>query len=238
MSLHMVYLRQERISKHCSRKEIEMATNPHKEQTQPMWHRPGTKMTEAQYHELERLSPDCKYEYIDGVAYMMSGGSVAHDRIAYNARLALDLHFRSRLCTVFGADVQVFLALKKNGKPHFVYPDVTVSCDVADSRSDNTLIEAPRLVVEVLSPSTETKDRGTKFKAYQSQETIQEIVLVSQFAQYIEVWQRNEQEPTNPQAWHYRHYGPGDTVALVSIDIQIEVAAFYRGLVFDDAEEE
>ena len=100
-----------------------MATNSRNEQTPPLWHRPGTKMTEEHYHELERLSPDRKYEYIDGIAYMMSGGSVAHDRIAYNARFVLDMHFRSRPCTVFGADVQVFLALKKNGKPHFVYPD-------------------------------------------------------------------------------------------------------------------
>jgi len=214
-----------------------MATNPHKEQAQLMWHRPGKKMTEEEYHQLERLSLDRKYEYINGIAYMMSGGSVAHDRIAYNTRLALDMRFRSRSCTVFGADVQVLLGVKSNGKPHFVYPDATVSCDMADSRSDNTLIESPRVVVEVLSPSTETKDRGAKFKAYQSQETIQEIVLVSQFAQYVEVWQRNEQIPTNPKAWLYRHYGPGETVDLLSIDIQIELAEFYRGLVFDDEEE-
>ena len=214
-----------------------MATDSRNEQTPPQWHRPGTKMTEEQYHELERLSPDRKYEYIDGIAYMMSEGSVAHDRIAYNARFALDMHFRSRPCTVFGADVQVFLALKKNGKPHFVYPDATVSCDAADSRSENTLIQSPRVVVEVLSPGTETKDRGTKFKAYQSQETIQEIVLISQFAQYVEVWQRNEQDPNNPKAWHYRHYGPDDIVHLVSIDLHIEVAEFYRGLVFNDEEE-
>lgn len=65
-----------------------MATNPRKEQTQPMWPRPGTRMAEQEYHELERLSPDRRYEYIEGLAYLMSGGSVAHDRIAYNARLA------------------------------------------------------------------------------------------------------------------------------------------------------
>ncbi len=215
-----------------------MATNSRNEQTPPMWPRPGTKMTEEQYHELEHLSPERKYEYVDGIAYMMSGGSVAHDRIAYNVRLAFDMHFRSRPCTVFGADVQVFLAMKKNGKPHFVYPDATISCDVADSRSDNTLIESPRVVVEVLSPGTETKDRGAKFRAYQNQETIQEIVLISQFAQYVEVWQRNEDDPTNPKAWHYRHYGPGEAVDLVSLAVQIEVPEVYRGLVFDDEEEE
>lgn len=159
-----------------------MATNSPNEQTPPLWHRPGTRMIEEHYHELERLSPDRKYEYIDGIAYMMSGGSVAHDRIAYSTRLELDLRFRSHPCTVFGVDVQVLLAVKKNGQPHFVYPDAPVSCDVADNRSENTLIASPRVVVEVLSPGTETKDRGAKFKVYQSQETIQEIVLISQFA--------------------------------------------------------
>jgi hypothetical protein len=61
---------------------------------------------------------------------------------------------------------------------------------------------------------------------------------VSQFARYIEVWQRNEQDPNNPKAWLYRHYGSGDTVHLVSIDVQIEVVAFYKGLIFDEGDEE
>lgn len=122
-----------------------MATNSHDEYTPPLWPRPGTKMSEQRYHELEQLSPDRKSEYIDGVAYIMSGASVAHDKIAYNVRFALDTRFRSCPCAAFGADVQVLLALKKNGKPHFVYPDATVSCAVVDSRADNTLIGiAPR----------------------------------------------------------------------------------------------
>jgi Uma2 family endonuclease len=215
-----------------------MAITSGNEDDQPLWPRPGTRMSEERYHELEQLSPDRKYEYIDGVAYMMSGGSVAHDKIAYNMRLALDTRFRSGHCTAFGADVQVLLGMKKNGKPYFVYPDATVSCAAADSRADNTLIESPRVVVEVLAPGTETKDRGPKFKAYQNQETIQEIVLISQFAQYVEVWQRNEQNPYNSKIWLYRHYGPDDTLVLLSVDVQIAVAELYHGLQFDEALEE
>ncbi len=63
-------------------------------------------------------------------------------------------------------------------------------------------------------------------------------MLISQFAQYVEVWQRDLHDPSNPKAWLYRHYGPGDTVALLSIDMHIEVAELYRGLVFDDEDEE
>ena len=98
------------------------------------------------------------------------------------------------------------------------------------------MITAPRLVVEVLSPGTEVRDRGIKMKAYQQCLTIQEIVLVSQFAQYVEIWQRNEQEPDNPKAWSYRHYRPGETIAFVSIAVQIEIGEFYRGLEFDEGD--
>ena len=193
-------------------------------------------MSEAEYHELEHLSPDRKYEFIDGLAYMMSGGSVAHDRINRNIGYALDLQFRSGPCTVFGVDVQVLIGAKKNGKPHYVYPDVTVSCDVVDRRPDNTLIESPRLVIEVLSPGTEARDRGIKLRAYQQCSTIQEVVLVSQFAPYVEIWQRDEDEPDNPANWHYRHYKNEETVELASIDVQLSMTEIYRGLDFTEGD--
>ena len=190
-------------------------------------------MSEAAFHQLEQLSPDRKYEYLNGMAYLMSGGSVAHDRITRNVGYALDSQLRSGPCRAFGADVQVLVGTKKDGKKHYVFPDATVSCDVADRRPENTLIESPRIVVEVLSPSTEARDRGAKFKAYQACPTMQEIVLMSQFAPYVEVWQRHEQDIT---AWHYRHYGPGDVVEMNSIDVHIDIADVYQGLDFEEAE--
>lgn len=212
-----------------------MATDPSSPEPSRNWPSRGGAMTEEAYHELERLSPDRKYEYIDGMAYMMSGGSVAHDRITYNIRFALDFPLRSGPCTAFGVDVQVLIGVKNSGKRHFFYPDVTVSCDVGDREPDNTLIESPRVVVEVLSPSTEAKDRGVKFKAYQKCPTIQEIVLVSQFAQYVEVWQRDGRDET---IWHYRHSGPNEIVELRSIAVRIEMREIYRGLNFAEPDEE
>ncbi|GAC1349165.1 MAG: Uma2 family endonuclease [Ktedonobacteraceae bacterium] len=190
-------------------------------------------MSEAAFHELERLSPDRKYEYLNGMAYLMSGGSVAHDRITRNVGYALDSQLRSGPCRVFGVDVQVLMGTKKDSKKHYVYPDATVSCDVADRRPENTLIAFPRVVIEVLSPGTEARDRGVKFKAYQGCPTIQEIVLMSQFAQYVEIWQRDDQNST---AWHYRHYGSGEIVEFNSIDVRIDIADVYQGLDFAEAE--
>ena len=134
-------------------------------------------MSEAAFHELEHLSPDRKYEYLNGMAYLVSAGSVAHDRITRNVGYALDSQLRTGPCRAFGVDVQVLLRTKKDGKKYYVYPDATVSCDAADRRPENMLIESPRVVIEVLSPSTEARDRGVKFKAYQGCPTMQEIVL-------------------------------------------------------------
>lgn len=215
-----------------------MATNPlFSEEASQTWPSRGGAMSEEEYHKLERLNPDRKYEYIAGLAYMMSGGSVGHDRLAYNIRSSLDTRLHAGTCTAFGADVQVLVGVKKSGNKHYMYPDVTVSCNPMDSRIENLLIEFPKIVIEVLSPSTETKDRGVKLKTYQKCPTIQEIVLVSQFAQYVEIWQRDTQ---NTEVWQYRHYGPGEVVDFTSIDAHVNIGELYRGLNFtlENTEEE
>ncbi|HZU70635.1 MAG TPA: Uma2 family endonuclease [Ktedonobacteraceae bacterium] len=210
-----------------------MATNPKSAGSAWNWPRRGGAMPETAFHELEQLSPDRRYEYLDGMAYLMSGDSVAHHRITCNIGYALDVRLRSGPCRAFGVDVQVLLGTKKNNKKHYAYPDATVSCSTGDRRPENTLIESPRVVFEILSPSTEARDRGVKFKAYQACPTIHEIVLVSQFAPYVEIWQRDDQDS---DIWHYRHYGPGEVVEINSIDARIDIADIYQGLDFEEAE--
>jgi Uma2 family endonuclease len=119
-----------------------------------------------------------------------------------------------------------------------VYPDTIVSCHASDWRRGNTLVEAPCVVVEVLSPGTETKDRGMQFKAYQSCPTIQEIVLVNQYFPSVEVWQRNAEHPEDPHAWLYRHYGPNERVELPGLNLRLAIEDIYRNLHFEDVEEE
>jgi Uma2 family endonuclease len=132
-----------------------MATNPTSTESSWNWPSRGGAMPEAAFHELEHLSPDRKYEYLNGLAYFMSGGSVAHDCITRNVGYALDSQLRTGPFRAFGVDVQVLLGTKKDSKKHYAYPDATVSCDAADRRPENMLIESPRVVIEVLSPSTE-----------------------------------------------------------------------------------
>jgi Uma2 family endonuclease len=198
-----------------------MTTNP--QQAQPP---SGERMTVSEYLQLDYIAPDTKYEYLDGVIRLMSGGSKEHDDIAFNTRAALKQHFQSGPCSVQGSDMRVHVS-----ESAYFFPDVTISCDVADRRRGVKLIRSPRIVVEVLSPSTEKNDRTDKLKVYQACPTIQEIVLISQFAPHVEVHRRNKEGST---PWTHRLYGPGSTVELPSVDVCVSMDEIYKGINFDE----
>jgi Uma2 family endonuclease len=187
-------------------------------------------MNEQEYLELERTSPNARYEYVGGVAKLMAGGTVEADRIGYNCRVALDIHFRSGPCTVFGPDVRVFVGSATDSPNDYYYPDCTLSCDVSDRRRGNKLIRSPRIVFEVLSPGTEKDDRGIKLQNYQKLDTMEQILLVSQFAPHVELWTRID----DSENWAHTLYGPGDTIALTSVDVEITMAEIYQNVNFDE----
>jgi Uma2 family endonuclease len=190
----------------------------------------GGPMSVEAYLQLDQNTPDAKYEYLDGVARLMAGGSAEHDRISRNIANAIDEHFASGPCTVFGPEVQTLVGVKSNGRPDYYYPDVTVSCDVADRRRGNKLIQSPRIVVEVLSPSTEHIDRGRKLQTYKACPSVQEILLVSQFARHVEVYRRGEDDTT----WTYTQYGPDGSVELPSVDVYITMDEIYKRINFEE----
>jgi Uma2 family endonuclease len=203
-----------------------MASNPIHNDPAQEWPKRGGRMTEEEFHELERLNPDVRYEYIAGMVYMMSGGTIDHNLISLNIISALNQHLTGS-CTAFAIDVQALVGVKKNGKRHYLYPDAAVTCAPEDRRQGNTLVEFPKIVFEVLSPSTEKKDRGVKLRVYQSCPTIQEIVFVNQYVLYVEVLQRDELDDTR---WNARSYGRGSTVHFASLGVDIAIEEFYQRL--------
>ena len=142
-------------------------------------------MTIDEWRELERTSHDIKHEYIDGHVYAMSGGSLAHGRIGLNACLALEnaLLASNKPCFVYNSDVATHLSPTR-----YTYPDASVTCDDRDQPApDKTEVEAPCVIVEVLSDSTEAYDRGRKLGFYRSCPTIQEDVIVATKYQAVEI---------------------------------------------------
>ena len=183
--------------------------------------RETSRMTVDEWRVLEQSNHDVKHEYIDGWAYAMSGGSLAHGRIATNAIRTLEDTLASigRPCDVYNSDVAVRLSSMR-----YTYPDVSVTCDEHDQPApDKTEIQAPRVIIEVLSDSTEAYDRGRKFSLYRACSTVQEYVLVATRYQAVEVYRRTS------QGWAiYQSYGPGDEVEIMSLDIHFPLLALYR----------
>lgn len=176
-------------------------------------------MTIDEWRALERANPDVKYEYIDGWVYLMSGGTANHARICINAVRALEDALGSSPCNVYNSYLRVRLS-----EIRYVYPDASVTCDKHD-QGDIDMVQSPRLILEVLSDSTEAYDRGKKFALYRHCPTIEEYVLVATDHQAVEVFHRTSQ---GWAAYHARLYGPGDTIKLASINVQFPLALLYK----------
>src|SRR5438105_2701177 len=129
-------------------------------------------MSVEDYLVLNRTSKDTRYEYLEGEIHMLAGGSPDHSIIIANLTATIKVPLRGRQCRVYNSDVQLKLSEKR-----YVFPDITVSCDERD-RNQKETIRYPRLVVEVLSPTTEASDRGKKAAYYRACPTIQEFVMV------------------------------------------------------------
>ncbi len=184
-----------------------MATNPEQQ-----------RMSFEQYLLLVSNS-DQRYEYYDGEVRLMAGGSSNHATIALNFGVALDQALDDDApCRPYVTDKLVRVTPTKT-----VIPDVVVSCDIAD-HGESQIIDAPVLVVEVLSRSTEMTDRFVKLALYQAKESIQEIIFISQVIQRVEVFSRSATD------WLYHQYGAGQSFHLRSLDIEIEVRQLYQRL--------
>jgi Uma2 family endonuclease len=175
--------------------------------------------TFLEYLELEAMSP-VKHEFMDGHVWAMAGGSPAHAAIATKIAALLVAGLRGRPCRVFSSDLRVRVLATGLG----TYPDVTVVCDElqtdpADPKG-NTVVN-PRVVVEVLSPTTEEYDRGEKLAQYKRIDGLAEIVLVAHDAHRLEIWRRA------PDRWSLEVAQEDATARLESIRCDLPVSDVY-----------
>ena len=171
-----------------------------------------------QYITLLRNSEQ-RLEYDHGEIYALAGSSANHAAISANMWRALDDALgEDTQCRAYMVDRVVRLT-----PDIIVMPDVVVTCEKAD-QDEAFFLDSPRIVVEVLSKSTEARDRTYKLLRYQAKQSIQEIVFISQYVQHVEVITRT------PSGWDYQEYGHEESFPLLSLNMTIHVSAIYRRL--------
>ncbi len=181
-------------------------------------------MSVEEYLLLEDLFPTRTYEYHHGRVRLLSSGS--HATISENIFTGLCVQFRTGPCTVYTSNMRVQVA-----EGTYYLPDVTVTCNVYDRRRGVRLVLSPRLVIEVLSPLTESTDRTEKLTMYQACPTIAEIALVSQTCPFVEIWRYDEDLPGT---WRYASYESGEEVEFSSVDVRLSMEEIYHGTTFDE----
>lgn len=160
---------------------------------------------------------DYRHEYIGGVAYAMTGGSIVHNRIALTLASRLLQATTDSGCRVLINDVLL------KAQTDAFYPDVMVVCA---PQTDHPFETSPCLVIEVVSPSTEKYDRTSKHAAYTNIASVDAYVLVSSdpTAPWVEVHRRAG------DLWFREQLGPTDELRLSCPPLTIDVAAIFTGL--------
>ena len=174
--------------------------------------------TFAEYLEIERVSREVKHEYVAGQIFAMVGGSVEHSALATTLVGLLFAHLRGGPCRPHGSDLCIGI------RPAEVatYADATVVGEPVERDPESPAhVTNPRIVVEVLSPTTERYDREQKRLYYQQIVSLREYVLVAQDRRWVDVWRRDG------EAWVHSAHGAGTRVALPSIAYELDVDELY-----------
>lgn len=172
----------------------------------------------SEYLSLERQSP-FKHEYRGGSVYAMAGAKKAHVKITHNLDKLLGNHLDNSPCEVYVSDMKVRI----ESTNCFYYPDILVSCDDRELESDEDFVLHPKLIIEVLSKSTERFDRTDKFLDYQQIPSLQDYVLVSQHRMQVECFSKQ-----GPGSWVNQCYGPGEMIEIPSIDFNCAIEKIYH----------
>lgn len=140
----------------------------------------------VEYLDFEGQSDD-KHEFWDGQIFAMAGGSPRHNAICFNIATAVGPQLRSQGCRGFSSDQRVRIP----DYNLYVYPDLTIVCgEPTFDEADVHALTNPTLIVEVLSPTTQERDRGSKLFGYRSLPSLRGYLIVAQDRPWVEHWSK------------------------------------------------
>lgn len=162
-----------------------------------------------------------RHEFVRGELFAMAGGDDRNNTLALNLVVALRPHLRGTPCRVYANDVKLRVDLADC----YFYPDLMVTCSGLDAA--NRLIKRePKLVVEVLSPSTAAYDRGGKFADYRMLPTLQEYLLVDIDSRRCDLFRKRESDGL----WVLHPFDGDQTLHLASVDLHIPADALWADI--------
>ena len=186
---------------------------------------PKRYFTPAEYLELEAKA-DYKSQYVAGEIFSMAGAQSPHVLIAVNLAGELRNRLRGKNCDVFSSDMRV----RVEQGDLYTYPDVAVVCGPPefDHSSEPQSLLNPQVIFEVLSPGTESFDRGDKFARYRKLASLTDYVLVASEFMRVEHYVRQD-----GGTWVLRDYDrPEDREPLRSVDCELPLAEIYYRVTF------
>jgi Uma2 family endonuclease len=179
-------------------------------------------LTVEEYLKFEQ-DDEIRHEYVAGQIFAMTGSSREHNLIATNIISLLRPHLRGGSCRAFVSDMKVNIKTNNQKADLFYYPDVTVTCNPQDR--ERYFLTSPCLVIEILSPSTQTTDKREKRINYQTLESLQEYVLVSQDEIRVEIYRQDDRDN-----WTVDTLGKDDNLQLNSVGLNLTMAEIYEDI--------
>ena len=190
---------------------------------------PIPKLTEAEYLAIERKA-DFKSEFYRGEMFAMADASRERNTVKENLIGEIYTCLKRSPCRSFSSDQRV----KIQATGLYTYPDIVIVCGKPeyDSVDRDSLIN-PDAIIEVLSPSTETYDRGAKFRQYQQLPSVKEYILVSQNEPLCERFVRQ-----TDGTWVLTIItGLAGELAFTTVPVRVPLADIYNGVLFPNNED-
>ncbi len=186
----------------------------------------ATNLTPEDYLNFEREA-DARHEFLDGAIYQMAGESLSHSRVCVNLSGEVRNKLKGKPCEALSPNMKV----RTTTASLFSYPDLTIVCGEPQfhDRKKDVLVN-PRVIFEVLSPSTEIYDRTTKFQKYRmGNETLTDYVLVSQDKLFVEHFSKHQSGE-----WIYRSCGEAnDVLKIETIECELSLREIYDRVEFE-----
>ena len=176
--------------------------------------------TAADYLAWEPAQLD-RHEYLDGEVFAMAVAEDRHVTVSMNIAFALRQHLSGSPCRTYMSDMRLQVAVANS----YFYPDVLVTCSAQDLTSPLVKTE-PKLIIEVLSPSTAAYDRGLKFSHYRNLVCLEEYVLVDLETRATDCYRKGADG-----LWVLHPFSQGQAVSMASVALTMSAEQLFADVV-------